>query len=81
MKPKVGIFSQTLQPTKKSSKPGAPWQFKPSNPPRPSGPGAVGGTYYGSGVRNPTGKIRGDGSIGYRPVTKKQLGTPPKSLA
>ena len=37
------------------------------------------GDYYGTGVKNPQGRMRGD-SIGYRPVSKKQLGTPPKSL-
>lgn len=38
------------------------------------------GNYYGSGAKNPVGKMRSD-SVGYRPVSKKQLGTAPKSLA
>jgi hypothetical protein len=37
------------------------------------------GIYYGRAMRNPMGKMRGD-SIGYIPVSKKRLGTPPKSL-
>ena len=37
------------------------------------------GDYYGSGMKNPVGKIRDTSSIGFRPVSKKQLGTPPKS--
>jgi hypothetical protein len=37
------------------------------------------GTYYGTGIKNPQGKMRND-SIGYRPVSRKQLGTPPKSV-
>lgn len=37
------------------------------------------GDYYGSGVKNPIGRIRDD-SVGYRPVNRKQLGTPPKSV-
>jgi hypothetical protein len=37
------------------------------------------GMYYGTGLKNPQGKMRGD-SLGYRPVSHKQLGTPPKSV-
>jgi hypothetical protein len=37
------------------------------------------GDYYGTGVRNPMGRMRDD-SVGYIPVSKKQLGTPPKSV-
>ena len=37
------------------------------------------GTYYGTGIKNPQGKMRGD-SLGYIPVSKKQLGTPPKGV-
>lgn len=37
------------------------------------------GAYYGTGIKNPMGKMRGD-SIGIRPVSRKQLGTPPKSV-
>jgi len=38
------------------------------------------GDYYGTGYKNPTGKMRDD-SVGYRPVSRKQMGKPPKSLA
>lgn len=37
------------------------------------------GFYYGMAVKNPQGKLRDD-TIGYIPVSKKQLGTPPKSV-
>jgi hypothetical protein len=37
------------------------------------------GTYYGRAMKNPMGKMRGD-SIGYIPVSKERLGTPPKNV-
>jgi hypothetical protein len=37
------------------------------------------GYYYGRGMRNPQGRIRDD-TVGYRPVSKGQLGTPPKTV-
>jgi hypothetical protein len=37
------------------------------------------GIYYGRAMKNPMGKMR-DGSVGYRPVSKSQLGTPPTSV-
>lgn len=37
------------------------------------------GMYYGMSYKNPQGSMRGD-SIGYIPVSKKQLGTPPKNV-
>lgn len=37
------------------------------------------GTYYGTAIKNPIGRMRGD-SVGYRPVSRKQLGTPPKNV-
>lgn len=37
------------------------------------------GDYYGTGFKAPIGKMRGD-SVGIRPVTKKQLNTPPKQV-
>jgi hypothetical protein len=37
------------------------------------------GDYYGSGVKNPVGKIRD--VMGITNVTPKRLGKPPKSLA
>lgn len=44
-------------------------------------PGEHGGMgfYYGRAARNPTGKLRSD-TLGYRPVSRKQLGTPPKTV-
>jgi len=37
------------------------------------------GDYYGTAHKNPQGSMRGD-SMGYRPVSRKQLGTPPKNV-
>ena len=37
------------------------------------------GTNYGTAVKNPQGSMRSD-SVGYRPVSKKQLGTPPRGV-
>lgn len=39
------------------------------------------GDYYGSGFKNPVGKVRGSDAVGLRPVTRKQLGTKPRTLA
>jgi hypothetical protein len=38
------------------------------------------GDFYGSGVKNPVGKMR-SGSVGQVKASKKQLKNPPKSLA
>ena len=38
------------------------------------------GDNYGTGLKNPLGKLRED-TQGYKPVSKRQMGTPPKSLA
>lgn len=37
------------------------------------------GDHYGMGYKNPMGVMR-DASVGFRPVTRKQMGTPPKSV-
>ena len=37
------------------------------------------GMYWGTAMKNPMGRMR-DSSVGYRPVSKKQLGTPPTSV-
>lgn len=37
------------------------------------------GDYYGRAAKNPMGKIR-DASLGFKPVTPKQLGTKPRSV-
>jgi hypothetical protein len=37
------------------------------------------GNYYGTGHKNPMGRLRGS-TVGYRPVSRKQLGTPPTSV-
>ncbi len=38
------------------------------------------GDYYGRAAKNPQGKIRDVSTVGVRPVTKKQLGTKPRSV-
>lgn len=37
------------------------------------------GNYYGTAQKAPVGKLRSD-TVGYRPVSQKQLGTPPKGV-
>lgn len=37
------------------------------------------GDYYGRASKNPQGKIR-EATVGFRPVTQKQLGTKPRSV-
>ena len=37
------------------------------------------GDYYGTGAKNSVGRMR-DASVGFRPVTPKKLGKPPKSV-
>ncbi len=65
---KFGIFNQPASPTKSSSK-------NTAN----NGPKMGCGDYYGTGVKNPIGKLRSD-TMGYRPVSRKQMGTPPTSV-
>ncbi len=38
------------------------------------------GDYYGTGIKAPIGKMRDSSYPGIRPVNKKQLKTPPKSV-
>lgn len=38
------------------------------------------GTNYGRGMKAPLGRTRDSSTPGYRPVKKKQLGKPPKSV-
>lgn len=47
---------------------------------RASGFAGGAGDYYGSGMKNPMGKMR-KGSVGYVPVSKEELGIPPRGLA
>ena len=37
------------------------------------------GSYYGTSMKAPVGRLRSD-TVGYNPVSKKKLGTPPKSV-
>lgn len=38
------------------------------------------GDYYGTGVKNPIGRVR-SATVGFRPVTREQMGESPRSLA
>jgi hypothetical protein len=38
------------------------------------------GDHYGQGIKAKVGRMRGD-SVGYVPMNKKQIKTPPRSLA
>jgi hypothetical protein len=57
----------------------SPYAFNPSDTNTRGQSVAGAGDYYGTGVRNPMGRIR-DAS-GTNPVSKKGLTKPPKSLA
>ena len=37
------------------------------------------GNFYGTGVKNPIGRMRSS-SVGYRPVSRAQLGRPPRQV-
>ena len=50
-----------------------------SKPKAIPGPKMAAGDIYGIGYKAKVGKIRGN-TVGYIPVSKKQLGTPPKSV-
>jgi hypothetical protein len=64
----------------KGTKTKNPWDFSPSQADQRAAPSAAAGDYYGTGFKAKVGGIR-DSTVGYRPVNKKQMGTPPKSLA
>ena len=38
------------------------------------------GDYYGTGIKNPVGKVRSS-TVGFNPVSGKKLKTPPKKIA
>lgn len=62
-----------------SSKIKSPWASDTSNEDNRAFTGGGMGNYYGTGIKQPVGKLRGD-TVGYRPATKKQLGTPPRGV-
>lgn len=57
-----------------------PFSYSPSDTDVRAMTGVPAGTYYGTGVRNPMGRVR-SGTMGINPLSKKELGKPPKSLA
>jgi hypothetical protein len=76
---KFGLFNQPKNPSLKQMRPTAPWAFDPSSADQRAAPSATAGDYYGTGYKNPVGRMRDD-SVGYRPVSKKQMGTPPTTV-
>lgn len=56
-----------------------PWQFVPSDADQRAAPSAAAGTYWGTGFKQAVGQVR-DSTVGFRPVSKEQLGTPPRSV-
>ena len=66
--------------TSLSGKVKKPWDWDASNADQRAAPSAAAGDYYGTGFKAPIGRIRDSSTPGYRPVNKKQLGTPPKSV-
>lgn len=56
------------------------WEKAPSNQNTRGFEGTGMGDYYGTGVRNPQGKLRSK-TVGMTSLNRKQLHTPPKALA
>lgn len=69
-----------MRGTSLSGKVPNPWDFSPSDADQRAAPSPGAGTYYGTGVKNPEGKVRDSDTVGIRSVSKKQLGTPPRSV-
>ena len=65
--------------SKKRIKP--PEAFVPSDADQRAGPSPAAGTFWGTGIKNPVGKIRGISTVGIRPVSRNGIKTPPKALA
>lgn len=80
MTKKFGIFNQPKSPKSTQSNVKAPWSFDPSSADQRAAPSAAAGDYYGTAFKQPMGRMRGDNSVGYRPMNKKQMGTPPTSI-
>ena len=62
---------------KKSIK--GPFSYSPSDTDIRAMTGVPAGDYYGTGIKNPMGKIKSP-TVGTNPVSKKGLKTPPKSV-
>lgn len=65
---------------KKSSINKGPFSYSPSNTDTRAMTGVPAGDHYGTGVKNPVGRVR-DGTVGTNPVTPIQLKKAPKALA
>lgn len=66
--------------TKPIKPPSASVSYAPSSKGTMAKTKTAGGTYLGSGVRNPVGKVR-DNTPGVNPLSPSKLLKPPKSLA
>jgi hypothetical protein len=78
---RAGVFNQPIVPKSKKGQPADPWDFQPSHYDQRAAPSAAAGDYYGTGFKAPVGRIRDVSSPGVNPVSKQNLGKPPKSLA
>jgi hypothetical protein len=56
-----------------------PFSYSPSDTDVRAMTGVPAGDYYGTGVKNPMGRVR-DGTVGTNPVSPAALSKPPKSL-
>lgn len=74
---KHGIFNQPIAPKEKKSS--RPFQ-SPSKEEATTGRYMAAGDYYGTGFKQPVGKMRGD-SVGQHAVPQKSLRVSPESLA
>lgn len=74
------MFKKPVKPKSKVKKTKSPFEFSPAHADQRAGPSVAAGNYYGVGVKNKMGRIRDTSSPGVNPVSKKKLGTPPKSI-
>lgn len=63
---------------KKSIK--GPFSYSPSDTDVRAMTGVPAGDYYGTGIKNPVGRVR-SGTVGINPVSSAKLKKPPKSIA
>jgi hypothetical protein len=66
--------------TRKNSVNKGPFSYSPSDTDVRAMTGVPAGDYYGTGVKNPMGRIRSP-TVGTNPVSVSKLSKPPKSIA
>ena len=75
----MDMLKKPIRIKKGTAKIGDPWDFSPSNTDQRAQVVPAAGDYYGTGFKAKVGRLRSD-TVGYNPVTKKELETPPKSV-